>query len=114
MRSRRRLRPRDWKRGKGIAGSRPSGRSLSGNAIVARVAQLGAGAPLSFGGEKSAWAAADASYPLIPLVAPDRMSRTKASVRRRPGPLLLASARERRASSSRICKAEAEASLQAP
>jgi hypothetical protein len=36
-------------RGKGIAGSRPSGRSLFGNAIVARVARLGAGAPLSLG-----------------------------------------------------------------
>jgi hypothetical protein len=36
MRSRGRLRPRDRKRGKGIATSRRSGRSLSGNAIVAR------------------------------------------------------------------------------
>ena len=36
-------------RGKGIAGSRPSGRSLFDNAIVARVARLGAGAPLSLG-----------------------------------------------------------------
>jgi hypothetical protein len=35
--------------GKGVAGSRPPGRSLSGNAIVARVARLGAGAPLSLG-----------------------------------------------------------------
>jgi hypothetical protein len=41
-------------RGKGIAGSRPSGRSLSGNAIVARVARLGAGAPLSLGDCKTA------------------------------------------------------------
>ena len=40
-------------RGKGIAGSRPSGRSLSGNAIVARVARLGAGAPLSLGASTS-------------------------------------------------------------
>ncbi len=39
--------------GKGIAGSRPSGRSLSGNAIVARVARLGAGAPLSLGASTS-------------------------------------------------------------
>ena len=40
---------RDYRnRGKGIAGSRPSGRSLSGNAIVAPGAQLGAGAPLSW------------------------------------------------------------------
>ena len=50
---RRRSRPRGRRdnrnRGKGIAGSRPSGRSLSGNAIVARVARLGAGAPLSLG-----------------------------------------------------------------
>ncbi len=44
-----RPRPRDRKRGKGIAGARPSVRSLSGNAIVARVARLGAGAPLSSG-----------------------------------------------------------------
>ena len=41
--------PDDPDRGKGIAGSRPSGRSLFGNAIVARVARLGAGAPLSLG-----------------------------------------------------------------
>jgi hypothetical protein len=34
-------------RGKGIAGSRRSGRSLSGNAIVARVARFGGGAPVS-------------------------------------------------------------------
>jgi hypothetical protein len=36
-------------RGKGIAGSRPSGRSVFDNAIVARVARLGSGAPLSLG-----------------------------------------------------------------
>ena len=41
-------RPGYRNRGKGIAGSRPSGRSLSGNAIVAPGAQLGAGAPLSW------------------------------------------------------------------
>jgi hypothetical protein len=41
-------------RGKGIAGSRPSGRSLSINAIVARVARLGAGAPPSLGDRSSA------------------------------------------------------------
>jgi hypothetical protein len=40
-------------RGKGIAGSRPSGRSLSGNAIVARVARFGAGALLSLGDSDS-------------------------------------------------------------
>ena len=40
-------------RGKGIAGSRPSGRSLFDNAIVARVARLGAGASLSLGGRSS-------------------------------------------------------------
>jgi hypothetical protein len=40
-------------RGKGIAGSRPSGRSLSGNAI-ARVARFGAGALLSLGELSSA------------------------------------------------------------
>jgi hypothetical protein len=46
--------PDDRWRGKRIAGSRPSGRSLFGNAIVARVARLGAGAPLSLGDSESA------------------------------------------------------------
>ena len=41
-------------RGKGIAGSRPSGRSLSGNAIVALVARFGAAALLSSGDRSSA------------------------------------------------------------
>ncbi len=40
-------------RGKGIAGSRPPGRSLSGNAIAARAAQFGAGALLSLGESSS-------------------------------------------------------------
>ena len=53
MQSFRRPRPRDWKRGEGIAGSRPSGRSLFDNAIVARVARLGSGAPLSLGASTS-------------------------------------------------------------
>jgi hypothetical protein len=42
--------PRDRDRGKGIAGSRRPGRSLFGNAIVARAAGFGAGALLSLGG----------------------------------------------------------------
>ena len=41
-------------RGKGIVHSRPPGRSLSGNAIVARVARLGGGALLSLGESTSA------------------------------------------------------------
>ncbi len=50
VRTSKRVRSRDDRlRGKGIAGSRPSGRSLSGNAIGARVARFGAGALLSLG-----------------------------------------------------------------
>jgi hypothetical protein len=45
--------PDDPDRGKGIAGSRPSGRSLFDNAIVPRVARLGSGAPLSLGASTS-------------------------------------------------------------
>jgi hypothetical protein len=41
-------------RGKGIVGSRPSGRSLSGNAIVARMARFGEGALRSLGDSSSA------------------------------------------------------------
>ena len=45
---------RDYRnRGKGIVGSRPSGRSLSGNAIVARVARFGTAALLSLGDSDS-------------------------------------------------------------
>ena len=42
-------RSHDCRRGIGIVGSRPSGRSLSRNAIVARVAPFGVGALLSLG-----------------------------------------------------------------
>jgi len=54
-----RMRPRrppirdDRLRGIGIVGSRPSGRSLSSNAIVARVSRFGGGAPLSLGDTRS-------------------------------------------------------------
>jgi hypothetical protein len=64
--------------GKGIAGSRPSGRSVFDNAIVARVARLGSGAPLSLGEGESRQGPTGTDMPTSALAESTRARRSAA------------------------------------